>query len=148
MPIKQITPQSEINAYLESELTKKEQAIIKTLKRVGEMCINEARDNGSYLDQTGNLRSSIGYVVVSDGIVVGKSGFSLVKSGKDGQSEGKKFLEEKIMEHSRGLVLIIVAGMNYAFYVEKTGRNVLSSAELLAKKKVPELLQKLGFVAQ
>ena len=94
MPIKQITPQSEINAYLESELTKKEQVIIKTLKRVGEMCINEARENGDYIDRTGNLRSSIGYVVLSDGVVVGKGGFSRVKTGKDGQSEGKKFLEE------------------------------------------------------
>ena len=148
MPIKQITPQSEINAYLEDAMTKKENDIIKVLKRVGELCINEARSNPGYMDQTGNLKSSIGYVVVRNGVVVGKAGFSLVKNGKDGQSEGKKYLEEKINEYSQGIVLIIVAGMNYAFYVENTGRNVLSSAELLAKKKVPDLLQQLGFVMQ
>ena len=31
---------------------------------VGERCIIEARDNGAYTDRTGNLRNSVGYVVL------------------------------------------------------------------------------------
>ena len=35
--------------------------------------------------------------------------------------------------------------MSYAVYVEGRGRNVLTSSELLAERKIPETLQQLGF---
>lgn len=50
-----------------------------------------------------------------------------------------------ISENSKGIVLIVVAGMNYARYVEKMGLNVLDSSEMLAKKLVPIMLNDLGF---
>ena len=34
---------------------------IKRLQYLGEICLNEAQMNGNYQDQTGNLRSSIGW---------------------------------------------------------------------------------------
>ena len=145
MPFVQKTSNTELFEYLEAEVKKREDKIVNVLKYVGEQCVNEARTNGSYQDQTGNLRSSIGYVVVKNGIVAGKSGFPIVKKGSEGQTEGQKFLQEKILEYSQGIVLIVVAGMNYAYYVEKKEYNVLSSAELLAKRKVPQMLKQLGF---
>ena len=41
----------------------------------------------------------------------------------------------------RGIVLVFVAGMDYAGYVADTGRDVLDSAALLADKLVPKLLE-------
>ena len=39
-------------------------ATVTTLQYIGERCVAEARENGSYQDRTGNLRNSVGYVIV------------------------------------------------------------------------------------
>ncbi len=111
------------------------QALINTLIYVGERCVKEARETGNYQDQTGNLRNSIDYVVLYNGVVKGKS---------IGNSQSKKTLEQLIPKYRQGLVLLVVAGMNYAVYVEATGRNVLTSAELLAERLIPQILTQLG----
>jgi hypothetical protein len=46
-------------------------------------------------------------------------------------------LKEK---YNKGFVLIVVAGMDYAVYVEALGRNVLSSSKLLAESMSKRLL--------
>ena len=145
MPIRLVTPQSEIDAYIDQSIDKALQVIVNTFMYVGESCIREARDNGSYMDQTGNLRSSIGYVVVVDGQVVRKNVVDLVKNGTEGTKEADAFLERLATEHSDGICLIVVAGINYASYVEGRGYNVLTSAELLAERLVPQLLEQIGF---
>lgn len=142
MPISQQTQMQSIDAFLQAEIAKKKKALINTLKYVGESCINEARSNGDYMDQTGNLRSSIGYIIFDSGNIVKTGGFSQTKSGNEGQKKGKDFANELVS--SGGIGLIVVAGMKYAAYVE-TKRNVLTSAELLAERLVPDLLRQLGF---
>lgn len=147
-------------------------AIVGVLTEVGLLCITEARDNGNYEDQTGNLRSSIGFAVVVDGKIVTKSGFTQVhgrgenmalvryktKAGKEvkfwakgksgdgseGVRQGEQLLDKLASEHSTGICLIVAAGMNYAIYVEERGKNVLTSARLLADRKVPQILEQLG----
>ena len=57
--------------------------IIKQLSYIGEECIKVARKNGSYDYITGNLRSSIGYVILYDGKPV-QYGASERYSGKKG----------------------------------------------------------------
>lgn len=144
MPIRQITPKADVEAYLKDQLVKREKSILKTLNFVGITCINEARTNGNYIDQTGNLRSSIGYAILQDGMIVHKSRFEQVKDGKEGKGEGSGFLSDLISRNMKGIVLIVVAGMNYAAHVE-TSKNVITSAELLAQDLVPKLLRQLGF---
>lgn len=142
--IRQITPDHAISAYLDDTLLKAEKRMIDVLSYVGVECVNEARNNGSYLDQTGNLRSSVGFVVLRDGQVVRGSQFEVVKQGYKGRKEGRSFVSELKGKYSKGLVLIVVAGMNYAAYVE-TKRNVLESSQQLAEIKVPEMLGQIGF---
>ena len=146
-----ITPQfnsNDIERILREKIEKYHQKVIRILRFVGEMCINEARTNGSYQDQTGNLRSSIGYIVLKDGKPIEKGGFAPTergtKKGKDGQKEGEVFINKVISQYPRGFVLVVVAGMKYASYVEARNYNVLSSAELLAEKEVPKLLKALS----
>ena len=43
-------------------------------------------------------------------------------------------------------MLVLVAGMDYAVYVEAKALNVLNSAEGLANKLVPEMLRKAGLM--
>ena len=146
MGIKNQITKKQIHDYVASKIEVAEQVIVKNLKYVGEMCVNEARNNGDYIDQTGNLRSSIGYVILRDG---NKEAENIKQSsrGSDrvkGATEAKKFIDELSARYSKGIVLIVVAGMNYATYVESK-RNVLASAELLAERETPRMLKELGF---
>lgn len=144
MGIERLTPDKEIKEYLIRGIDKFNIEIIQTLKYVGEKVVNEARDQGSYLNQTGNLRSSIGCGIVKDGRLISTFGFQQVKDGKEGIDTGKSYLKELISKNPKGLVLIVVAGRNYAAYVEARGLNVLNSSELLAQRLVPRMLKKLG----
>ncbi len=145
MPIKIQTPNSSIVAHFEQEFDAHvRQPIINVLQYVGEAFIREARLNGNYMDQTGNLRSSIGYAVVVDGTIVHDGYVQQTKEGTEGQSASKKFLTSVAKEY-QGLSLIGVAGMKYAVYVMSMGYNVITSAELLADHLVPQMLNRLGF---
>ena len=142
-----ITPQftpSDIERMLQEKVAKYEEKIVRILRFVGEKCINEAREYGSYQDRTGNLRSSIGYIVLKDGKPIEKGGFQLTKSGNNGQKEGETFINKIISQYTKRFVLIVVAGMKYASYVEARNYNVLTSAELLAEREVPRLLKEIS----
>lgn len=145
MPIKCTTPISQIDEYMRQQFKRQEQALVNTLNYIGERCVNEARSyNGNaYQDQTGNLRSSVGYVVAVDGKIRSSSTFENVRNGEQGSRTGKEYATELVKQYPKGVVLIVVAGMNYAKYVEAKGYDVLTSAELLAEQLVPKLLNDL-----
>ncbi len=147
MPIRQLTPNSQIAAHLEAQLQRRENAIIYNLTYVGERCVVEARTASTFLQQTGNLRSSMGYVIIKDGQVLRQGGFEPTtgtERGAKGMTDGASFANSLAAEYPKGIVLIVVAGMNYASYVSAKGFNVLDSAEQLAQRLVPQMLAKLG----
>lgn len=145
MPIKRLTPTTEIDRYITGRVEALKKAIVYNLCAVGEQVLNAARLTNSYKDQTGNLRSSIGYVVAVDGEIVQMSSFDTVKEGREGSRGGKEYAMQLVRDFPHGIVLIVVAGMNYASYVSAKGYDVLDSSELLADKLVPQMLQQLGF---
>lgn len=145
MPIKRLTPLSEIDRFIAEEVDRLKNAIVYNLCAIGEQVLNAARLTNSYKDQTGNLRSSIGYVVAVDGEIVQTSSFDVVKKGVEGAKGGKEYAMKLVMDFPKGIVLIVVAGMNYASHVSAKGYDVLDSSELLADKLVPQMLRKLGF---
>lgn len=153
MPIRQTTPRAALQSSIDRRVQRILQAMANVLCYAGEEVVKYARDPNRkrYTDQTGNLTSSIGYVVLWDGKVVKQSDFSPVrgKSGKPGKlsgsKEGRKFLNRLIQENGEGLVLIVVAGMPYAAYVEAMGYDVLDSAEIKAEEIVKRMLSKLKF---
>ena len=89
MPIRQKTSKEDINAYIERRVLLMKQAMIRKMMVVGEKVINQARTSGNYKDQTGNLRSSVGYVIISDGIIIQESSFEVVGKGVEGSKSGK-----------------------------------------------------------
>lgn len=144
--------------------------ILMNLQYIGERCIKIARENGNYNDITGNLRSSIGYIVLNGGRAVIQTiaertsvapGFrNVVRKDKNGSErivkqkiggdggEGAKqasaLLERLSAKYPRGCVLIVCAGMEYAAYVENVhGKRVLVDAQLLAEQLLDKLLGKL-----
>lgn len=141
------TPMSEINAAIQAEIERADMLTIHALSLLGEMCVIEAKDRpqeSSWYDQSGNLRSSIGYVIVRDGKIVTYSGFNQVKQGSDGVKKGKELANELAKKYTSGYALIVVAGMNYAELVEAMeSKNVLASAELFARQEMPKMMAKL-----
>lgn len=146
MPGRATKPIRVVGDYLTTEANAKLQVIANVFCYVGEQCIIEARNGGTYTDQSGNLRSSIGYAVLLNGQVIQSDCVDKIKNGDEGVSEGQKYLQYRIKKASKkGIVLIVTAGMNYAEYVEAKKYIVLSSAELKAPVLVKQLLTSLGF---
>ena len=53
-------------------------------------------------------------------------------------------MEQVIAENPTGLVFIMVAGMPYAKYVEAMNLDVFDSAEMLAEKMIPKIMNAIG----
>lgn len=118
-----------IDAALARALEAWQRAVARQLCYVGEAAVAAARREGSYTDQTGNLRASIGYVVLyADGAEAGSGGFHGA-----GQGGGKEYALRLAREALQGPVLVVTAGMRYARYVAARGYDVLDSAELVAR---------------
>lgn len=147
MGIRMTTPMSEIDAAIQAEAKRVEMLTIRALAYLGEKCVIEAKDRpqtASWFDQSGNLRSSIGYVIVAHGRIVQYSDFNQVKQGSEGVKEGKELAEELARKYSSGYALVVVAGMNYAELVEAMDNKVvLASAELFARQELPNMMVKL-----
>ncbi len=122
-----------------------ERAQIKRLQYLGEMCVKYAREipaEVGFTDQTGNLRSSIGYVVFNNGVAVSES-YIQVKEGGQGASTGLALAKKVGAKYTEGIALVVTAGMNYAIHLEAKGRDVLASAETLAKQELPRMVEEL-----
>lgn len=119
-------------------------AIIRTLQYIAEVLVREARMKGDYIDQTGNLRSSIGAIILLDGQIVSRSGFEVVMGGSSGANEGLTYAQEIAAAYPRGIALVVVAGKDYAAHVAARGRDVLSSAVLKAEDIVPRMMRQLN----
>lgn len=119
-------------------------AIISRMQFVGERFIAYARDNGEYKDRTGNLRSSVGYVILENGKQI-KSSFP--GNTSEGKANAKKVISEVKGKFTQGIVLIVVAGMEYAASVEARGLDVLTASSQIAvsdlKKAFRDLTKKI-----
>lgn len=114
------------------------------LTYLGTECVNMARDRGweeSWRDRTGNLRSSIGFAYYQEGVKIVESAFGQVGADPTGSTTGKNFVDELAKELSSAYALVVVAGMEYAEYVE-TKRDVLASAELYARGRINDTVQR------
>lgn len=141
------TKLNEIHETLMKEAERVEKLTIRTLSYLGEQCVSRVRDRDgdkSWYDQSGNLRSSVGYVIAHNVSIVQYSDFNQVKQGSEGSKAGKDLAEELVKRYSNDYVLVVVAGMNYAEYVEAMdNKDVLASTELWAKDRIPMMLEKL-----
>ena len=146
MGIRMTTKLSEVHDMLR-EAERVERLTIRALSKLGEQCVTKIRDRAgdkSWYDQTGNLRSSVGYVIAHNKNIIQYSTFNQVKQGSEGVKTGKDLAKELAKRYSNNYVLIVVAGMNYAEFVEAMdNKDVLASTELWAREQVPLMLEKL-----
>ena len=121
-----------------------EKATVFQLQYLGEELAKYAKDNHTYTDQTGNLTNSIGYAVVKQGKILNYGGE--IQPG-EGAEEGLKVAQQMAAKLPNSFSLIIVAGMNYAAYVEAKGYDVILPAQLKAMSDFPQTIQRLKELA-
>lgn len=147
MGVKCSSSHQSIVAYFEAVMRIVKEEMVNGLSYLGEQSVARIRNRSadkSWIDRTGNLRSSIGYAVSDHGKSVIESAFSQVLQGTKGPQEGKKLLEELIKLYKDTYALIVVAGMNYAERVEAIeSKDVLASTELWAKNKLDTYIKRI-----
>lgn len=143
MALKWTNPQQLDRTFKEAK-EEYDRKAVEFLTEKGEEWLKYARENGPYKDHTANLRNSIGYIVVQFGRPIIKAFPAGIppKSTKEdlaaknanpaaAKSKGRKYAEKIMSGLSRSKTyLILVAGMEYAVYVEdKEGFWVLKGVE-------------------
>lgn len=134
MGIRMTTSASALDAFLQRAARKIQENVLKALSKLGDESVVRIRNRSSkesWIDHTGNLRSSIGFAVYEQGSKYMESAFSQVLSGTDGSVKGKKMINDLAKEYSRVYALVVVAGMEYAGEVE-----ALESKDVLASTKI------------
>lgn len=118
-----------------------EKATIFQLNYLGEQLVKYAKDMHNYTDRTGNLTNSIAYAVLRGSEIVTYGGENQPGDGADNALATARLFASQIGGHT--FSLIVVAGMNYAAYVEAKGYNVILPAELKARTDFPRAMAKL-----
>ncbi len=137
-----------IRERINDAIERRKAALIAQLFYIGEECLANARANHLYLNQTGNLCSSIGYCVIVDGQIVHEGEWretaGLQGDGKDGMQKGMEYLHQLATEQpTEGITFLMVAGMPYAQYVEAMSLDVLDTSQQMAEKKIKAMLKRL-----
>jgi len=139
----------EFDKALEGVIETLDKQIIFILTSAGEKAVAQIRAKSEgiggrdWMDDTGNLRSSIGFGIVANGAIQTAGGFILKSEGKEGQQEGRKYLDSLAKKYRKGYTLIVVAGMEYATYVADKGYDVLDSGEAIATQLITKLLKEI-----
>lgn len=101
------------------------------LQEFGEKLVAFAKDTHTYIDRTGNLTNSISYAIVRHKEILYYNEVQREEANAAALKVAMKMAESLSDAYS----LIVVAGMNYAAFVESRGYNVILPAELKAKQE-------------
>ncbi len=139
-----ITPQFtmlQVQDYMLKNIERYEQTILDALRRTGEKAVAYMRSLRTYKDRTTNLRSSAGYAIYKDGSQVGES----FTGSAEGVQSSKAICMEVAAQYapSKGFLLVVTAGMEYAIYVEAKGYDVITGGSKEASKFIKDRMQKI-----
>jgi hypothetical protein len=131
----------------EQQRNRADDAVLDVLQAEANDLIAHARTSGAYTDRTGNLRSSIGACIYFNGTL--QRQIFNTDGTTAGRAQAVSALEQYAIDHpteisTSGYTLVIVAGMNYARYVEAKGYNVLHLSVVKGQKDVQRISQRLN----
>lgn len=147
MSIKCTTDISKLFAKIDARTEEARASYTEAFEMACRDIVNLAKKTNTYEDQTNNLRSSIGFVLYDRGEFVtenfGMAGKGIEGDGSKGIVEGKRIAEEAAKTHPESLIGVIVAGMEYALYVEAKEYDVLTGSCLQAKTILEKYIKAL-----
>jgi len=138
---------------LQRLLEERKQALVAgltdELSQLGESAVTYSKDNKGYRDRTANLKNSISYELFLDGELITTYIGQIPKPDavKDGQHVVKTIIDTYAGKPGvvapKGFSLIVVAGMDYARYVEDKGYNVLYLTKEYLRDEMKKILQRI-----
>lgn len=161
MGIKLKTPIRELMATIDDTISGYQKKALDDLVLIGNQCLQIVRSEQGYINQLGNLYGSTGFIVGDHGKEYRRGGFeepnwsrflsgtvspaylALNKPG-EGVVKGPSFAIQLLSEYNDSMVLIFVAGMEYATRVEAMGKNVITSGELWAEQNARRILNSMN----
>lgn len=117
---------ADVEAFIKQETETFFDELVDSFRVTGRNMVDKARAKtksaGGFSNITWNLRSSIGYLIIYNGQVV-ETYFPVAGPGDEGSATGEKYAREiaTLIDNYDGIQLIIVAGMEYATFVERVG---------------------------
>jgi hypothetical protein len=121
--------------------------------KVGRYGVEWAIQNHEFRNRTGNLEDSYGYGVYKNGTIQGEPFITSPKAtkpnnGKYGYREARDFLNS-YRPSSDGWTLVVIAGMEYASFVQfYFDLDVLQGSEIMAKKEAINLFKKIKWTSR
>jgi hypothetical protein len=134
--------QADIDRKIEKFRQEKIRKCLETLSWIGIQCVDFARKNHGYTDRTGNLTGSLGYAVVFNGDIKKQD----LEGSHEGQAQAVKVIAELANQFSQGMILIVLAGMEYAAAVESKGYDVITGSSFEGEKLLKFMKEKLGAI--
>lgn len=119
--------------------------LMETFREQGREFTKRARAKtkaeGGFGNITWNLRSSIGYCLVYQGRVI-ETYFPPIKGGTEGEQKGEDYAREiaLLVDEADGVMLVMVAGMEYAAFVKAKGYDVIQSSSATFETQIKQLL--------
>lgn len=120
---------AELNAIINQETEVWFDELVDQYRLAGKSFVERAIQKASFNNITWNLRSSIGYVIMFDGQII-ESFFKDLVAGTEGQEVGEDYAKFilSLIDDGDGLSMALVAGEEYAYYVEAKGKDVISGS--------------------
>lgn len=131
--------QTDVRNFIRKKIEVIESVVKDQLIDAAEQFVADARSVNTYKDRTSNLRGSIGYVLLKDGNDV----FGNFEGAQIGQQKARQLTSQIKSEHPKGYVLIVVAGMDYALYVESKGYDVITGSSQEAEDNLQQQFNRL-----
>lgn len=136
-----LTNRNAFNKSLEAAKNRLDEAMYLILRRAALQFVTAARTKtkkqGGFDDQSGNLRSSIGYIIMKDGSILDQN----FTGAAEGKNKGLSFA--KSFSSSPGYSLIVVAGMEYAAALESRGIDVITGSAMVIEGDLKAALKKV-----
>lgn len=137
-----------LEAYVRQQTKLYFDYVVEVYSKAGQAMVEDARgrtkdfsayDGGSFGNITWNLRSSIGCSVFQNGVPVFEY-YPVLNTGAKGSQTGKDYARS-LVEDNLGIVLVVVAGMDYARAVEDRNFNVITATALEAEAILERYIQ-------
>lgn len=161
MGMKLVTPLRDIKIPIDKSIIQYKKECLDRLVLLGEECYNIARTHQRYMNQLGNLFGSTGYIVGDNGLEYARGGFQeptisaylmgspsaayygIYHKPGEGVIIGPELATNILSTYPNSMVMIFVAGMEYASEVEALGKNVITSSEIWAQRNAERIINQV-----
>jgi len=133
---------NDLDKVIEHESQKWFDELVDDYRKAGKLFVERAVAKAAFNNITWNLRSSIGYLIIWNGEVL-ESYFKDLKDGTEGQEVGRDYalFVAKLIDEGEGLAMALVAGEEYAWFVESKGKDVISGSMPFFETELKSLLR-------